>query len=109
MTKQSDDPFSRLRELKLDDFEPLVGAVFQLQREGTESAELQLLEARDLAVEGRPHGPRRPFSLLFRGPGEFRLAQGTYTLETEKMPPLPLFLVPVGPRGGGECYEAVFH
>jgi len=59
----------------------------------------------------RPHGDRtEPFSLLFLGPSGDMLPQATYTLEHTELGELDIFLVPVGPDGGGrQQYEAVFN
>jgi hypothetical protein len=48
--------------------------------------------------------------LLFRGPTQPALTQGTYVLEgPADIGRLALFLVPVGPDAEGLCYEAVFN
>lgn len=51
---------------------------------------------------------RRPFALLFRGPGQPVLAQRTFQLDNDRLGALALFLVPVGPDGASMQYEAVF-
>ena len=59
---------------------------------------------------------RVPFSVLFHGPCEPVMPQGTYRLEHEQLGALDIFIVPVGPgapAAPGEAvtamrYEAVF-
>jgi len=48
------------------------------------------------------------FSLVFRGPLTPCCPQGTYTLEHERLGKMDLFVVPLGPRSGGMCYQATF-
>ena len=50
----------------------------------------------------------QPFSLVFVGPARFVLPQQTYRVEHDSLGELDLFLVPIGPNGGGMRYEAVF-
>ena len=51
---------------------------------------------------------RRQFSLLFRGPVDPFLSQGTYRLDHAELGALDIFLVPIGPDAEGMRYEAVF-
>jgi hypothetical protein len=61
---------------------------------------------------GPPDAARTPFAVLFRGPAEPVMPQGTYRVEHEQLGALELFIVPVGPApdeaSTGMCYEAVF-
>jgi hypothetical protein len=69
-------------------------------------------------VEATPYGgPGAPcddaddppsFTLLFRGPAEPQLAQGTRPLRHARLGALEIFLVPVGRDADGMRYEAVF-
>jgi hypothetical protein len=52
---------------------------------------------------------RAQFSLLFRGGPDPPLPQRIYRLEHERLGPLDLFLVPLGPDEAGQRYEAVFN
>ena len=67
---------------------------------------LTLAEARDLGWS-RP-GARNAFSLIFHGPAEPVLPQRMYRLAHAAFNLDGIFLVPVGPGGGGMRYEAVF-
>jgi hypothetical protein len=49
------------------------------------------------------------FSLVFRGPRDTMLQQGTYQLQHNQLGVLELFLVPVGQDHEGLYFEAVFN
>jgi uncharacterized protein DUF6916 len=59
---------------------------------------------------------RTPFSVVFHGPMEPVMPQGTYRLEHEQFGEVELFIVPIGPNAPGEPgkaptamrYEAAF-
>lgn len=98
-----------LQTLSASEFAAVAGARFRVEADGAAALELRLLEAsaRDGAAA---QGGRQPFTLLFRGPMQPDLAQGTYMLEGPAgIGRLALFLVPVGPDTEGLCYEAVFN
>ena len=80
--------------------------VFRLRLE-SDALALELIEAKELG-QGGEDGGRRAFSLLFRGPAEPLLDQGTFSLEHGEMGELELFLVPIGRDDAGCLYEAVF-
>ena len=62
------------------------------------------------AVSGQLQTRRQEaFSLIFRGPAQPFLPQGTYHLQNEVLGELDLFLVPIGRREDGYEYEAVFN
>ena len=58
----------------------------------------------------RRDAPAQPFSLMFKGPMQPRLEQGTYTIEHDAMGETALFLVPVVPdkQDGRPRYQAIF-
>jgi hypothetical protein len=92
--------------MTLDDFEPLVGRTFEV-RTGEKKVEIVLLEA--IPIGSPSVLPQSSFSLLFRGPLDTVLVQGTYTLEETSLGALEVFLVPVGEEERGWfLYEAVF-
>jgi hypothetical protein len=91
------------------DFAGHLNTVFRLHIPSGERLELVLVE-----VTPHPHLPagparRRGFSLLFRSALPGALPQAIYRLDHEALGALELFLVPVGLREGGVCYEAVFN
>jgi hypothetical protein len=105
-----------LQTLTAEDFRGHRGTRFRLTG-GTPpgSIEAELVEVTEHAAG--PPGPfRAPFSVLFHGPLQPVLPQGTYRLEHGHLAPLDLFNVPVGPDEPsvpGQAttamrYEAVF-
>lgn len=97
-----------LENLTYGDFADRVGETFRLEAPSG-PLPLTLLEATSLA-RGENPGPRRsPFSLVFRGPFQPALPQRIWPLEHAALGRLEIFLVPIGPDGGGMRYEAVFN
>jgi len=58
----------------------------------------------------KPEQSCESFSLVFRGPREQQLQQGTFFLDNDTLTEsVAVFLVPIGPDDHGLCYEAVFN
>jgi uncharacterized protein DUF6916 len=92
-------------------FEPLVGRSFHLK--AGDGAEFDLVLVRCAVT---PYGdPRQwqdelarvPFSLLFQAPEDRSIEQQICRLSEPSLGEFDLFLVPLGPAGGGMQYEAV--
>lgn len=98
-----------LDALELADFARRLGTLFRLQPPAGQALELVLLEATPHRSLPPAPGRRAGFSLLFRSAGPGHLPQATYRLDHDDLGTLELFLVPIGPRDGGMCYEAVFN
>ncbi len=94
-----------LGELSHSDFAARLGETFRVDVGGDEVVELELTEAEQAAGERRPDSA---FSILFKGPPDRFLAQGTHELEHEALGKLPIFLVPIAGNEDGFLYEAVF-
>jgi hypothetical protein len=97
---------SRLNQLRPEDFEPLVGLSMPVElHSGTLACELTKVHRLP------PHALREhpPFALILRGPREQPLRQGTYALLHPEHGRLELFMVPIGPDGGGWGYEITFN
>lgn len=97
--------------LTYDSFAPLVGATFTARLPDGAEVALVLAEAQDSGVPGgsAPDGSSRTqFSLIFRGPADVVLGQGSYELTTEVLGRQPIFLVPVRADSRHRDYEAVF-
>jgi hypothetical protein len=92
-----------LESFTLDTFTPHVDDTFWI-RLPEARVETRLTQAQ---AWGGGEAPRS-FSLVFVGPARFVLPQQTYRLEHETLGEMDLFLVPIGPDGGGMRYEAVF-
>lgn len=93
--------------LTLDHFAPLLGEPFRLYDAVGVAQTLRLVEAKTLG--GTEVGGRRPFSLIFEGPGGAPLAQQTYRFEQAAFDVLEMFIVPVGQGASGIQYQAVFN
>jgi hypothetical protein len=89
------------RYLRLATYVPLVGSTFRIHRSQS-SLSVKLVSATRLPSE---HG--EAFSLIFRGHGNAKLGQETYTIEHSTLGTFPLFLVPVGPAQKGQDFQAV--
>ena len=90
-------------------FSPWLNQTFCIQAdEGTLETALIEVTEKDYRY-GMPEAKRKPFCLVFRGPKEKGLEQGTYKVEHAKAGSFDIFLVPIGPDEKGLCYEAVFN
>lgn len=78
---------------------------FSLHLATSEILELDLIKVDDF--ESSPRQER--FSILFRGPIDPALWQGTYKIEHGQLGTFDLFIVPVGREEDGMRYEAVFN
>ena len=88
-------------DVTADDFETLTDPEFSVQFVDGPPVTLVLVEVE----QGRSvPGYRDGFSLLFEGPDEPQLDQGTWQLDHRQLGRLTIFLVPVGPA----TYQAVF-
>ena len=73
--------------------------------DGASMVELDLAEVSELKLSPK----QEQFSVLFRGPRDRFLGQGTRSLEHDKLGQAELFLVPVREDAEGYYYEAVFN
>jgi hypothetical protein len=74
---------------------PLVGSTFAIHHPDGGVVPVELVGATQVHGGGC-------FSLVFRAPDDVSLEQCTYRVEHEVLGDFPLFLVPLGPSGGGE-------
>lgn len=98
-----------LDTLTSEDFLPLLEATFETSLGDTPLVlTLAKVDVKD-ARYSRP-GARLAFSLIFHGPAEPLLPQGTYSLRNATLGELALFTVPLGPVPGedGLRYEVIF-
>ena len=84
-----------------DDFEALQGRSFR-------SGDLTLRLTSVTRRAAQPGQEREPFTLVFTGPREQFLPQGTVPLTEESVGAVEIFLVPVGMTEESFEYEAVF-
>lgn len=98
-----------LESLNLESFKHQLNTRFTFQ---TDDGVVQtvLVEAKDL-LTGKPGHEviRDCFSVLFQGPANRPMAQGTYATRHGKLGAFDLFIVPVREDGGYLYYEAVFN
>ena len=86
-------------------FEPLRGSTFRISHPDAPGFEVELVAV----SEAEHRGPsRRQFSLTFRGGPDPPQPQRIYRLDHDDLGSVELFLVPLGPDGVGQRYEAVF-
>ena len=93
-----------IAQLTAADFTPHVKGSFHIARAAGDVT-LRLVEVQRLGEALRPGGA---FSLQFISPPGPFLPQAIYPVAHADLGTLELFLVPLGPRGGGNSYEAVF-
>lgn len=93
-------------QLTLETFRPVVGQAFAVGEEGGSTVELILAEA--AAQRGDSPSARAPFSLLFHGPADPLLPQGSYRFEHASLGAMEIFIVPLGRDEHSAVYEAVF-
>jgi hypothetical protein len=102
--------------LQRSTFARYLGDMFQVAREPSDVIALQLIrveslpsntytEMRGSANEDQEHC----FSIVFRGPADRPLGQGTYHFEHGQIGGFPLFIVPRVPDQSGQYYEAIFN
>jgi hypothetical protein len=88
-----------------DMFSKELGTRFRMHYGQSETADLELISAKDISPT-----PRHPqFSLIFLGPESCPISQQIYELEHETLGTMNIFLVPIGKDSRGVEYEAVFN
>ena len=78
---------------------------FLTQYDEVRGVELELVEVSDLKQSAR----QEQFAIVFRGPLDTFLGQGTRCFRHEEMGQFELFLVPISQDDKGFCYEAIFN
>ena len=95
------------------EFSSVVGTSFRARaNDGGDVVSFELTQATPNRIPA--NASARPtqyesFSLLFRGPGQKMLAQGTYDFEHERLGTFPMFIVPVSRETESVVYQAVFN
>lgn len=87
------------------DFEKNLATAFRIAPDSREPMELTLSQVSEL----RTSPGQENFSIVFRGPADRLLSQGTYTLAHDRLGELDIFIVPVARDEQGISYEAVFN
>lgn len=94
-----------LEILHLASFSEHVNTKFRINGNDSTFVDIELIEAAD--EESTPKQER--FSLIFSGPLQPFLPQGTYKIEHDRMGTLDLFLVPIAKQEDGFHYQAAFN
>ena len=98
--------------LKYATFSMLIGETFTIRQESSETIKVQLIEAVERGGDNTGKAGMQQqecFSILFQGPADISLAQGTYRFYHRKTKDFALFIVPVGADDKGCQYEAVIN
>jgi hypothetical protein len=82
-----------------------VNTRFQVPVDDTQRVELELAEVSEL----KESTGQEQFAVVFRGPNEMFLGQGTRSFEHDQMGQFELFIVPIRQDEQGYYYEAVFN
>jgi hypothetical protein len=96
-----------LQDLSHSSFEEQLNTPFRIHFGGEAPLEVVLYEVRLHEPHGGPR--KQPYSVYFRTPRQVVLPQAIYRVEHERMGPMEIFLVPIGPDAHGMRYEAVFN
>jgi hypothetical protein len=95
-------------ELSQATFARLVGTAFRVAVAQGRTAAIQLISVRPLAAHG-PKPTGEGFSLLFSGSKSELFGQDNFKVGHPRLGSFEMFLVPVGPTGPDQRYEAVFN
>jgi len=82
-----------------------LNTTFRIRLPDSASVDVELTEV----TGGRQTSRQEQFSIVFRGPSNAPLGQGTYSIEHEEFGSFDLFLVPVAKDDQGFSYQAVFN
>ena len=94
-------------ELTRSAFQEQLNTKFRFRLNESATSELKLV---DVAAVNPPFERRLDgFSVMFKGPGNKPLLQGTYTIEHSRMGHFPVFVVPTGKDKQGLYYQAIFN
>ena len=91
--------------LNKEEFTVCINKDFQVVPQNGAAPILKLTEV----IEQFKTSRQEAFSVMFHGPAEQFLQQGTYKLKNEQLGEIDLFLVPVAQDRDGFQYEAAFN
>ena len=93
-----------LAAVGIDDFRPHLGSQFDVQTAGGVVA-MKLSRVDPAGESGRKGGA---FSLIFAAPRGPWLPQAVYPMRHAALGAMEIFLVPIGPVGDANGYQAIF-
>jgi len=88
-----------------EQFAENLNTTFHVSADDNHTVELELVEVSELKLIAT----QEQFAVVFRGPRDRFLGQGSRPLEHEKLGPSELFLVPIQEDPEGYYYEAIFN
>ena len=91
------------------DFEKCLDTNFRVELESPGPIELKLIAVTPRKSEPHEQAGMERFSVLFSGPADIFLPQGTYRVTHPEMGEIYIFLVPLTPEDGTFKYEAVYN
>jgi hypothetical protein len=95
--------------LDLESFESQLGTNFLINHEAAK-VKVKLVHVTNFASPKQAEAGKEGFSLLFRGPKETTLKQGTYLIEHQELGRFSFLIVPVGTKDTrAPHYEAVIN
>jgi hypothetical protein len=101
-----------LENLTLAKFSAVLQSRFRVQTGPGSETTLELVQANPCDTPAGPSGKGargESFTLLFHGPGDRMLPQGTYAFAHDDLGEFDLFIVPIGQAPGVFQYQAVFN
>jgi hypothetical protein len=96
---------STIENLTAASFSGVVNTKFRLNLPETGALELELIKVEDLGSTAK----QERFSVLFQGPLDRGVQQGSYSFEHEELGTFELFIVPISRQENGFVYEAAFN
>jgi len=94
-----------IEKLTASSFSEILNKTFRLNLPETDVLELELIKVEDLGSTAK----QERFSVLFQGPLDRGVRQGSYSFEHEELGTFELFIVPIGRQEDGLVYEAAFN
>ena len=94
-----------LEQITHDAFAQQLNTPFRVQSNHDRSLTVELIEATGLHTSDRCEA----FSIVFRGPADPFLPQGTYRFDHDEIGAFELFIVPIRQDERGLYYEACFN
>ena len=96
-------------ELTQARFAKVLGTAFRVGLTNGHAASIRMAEVKPIMPVGVPVVSGEGFTLHFTGSYSQRFGQGTYEVTHPTLGKFAVFLVPVGPTGVDQQYEAVFN
>jgi hypothetical protein len=91
--------------LEHETFSRHLNTKFRISLGDSNTVEAELSAVNDLQLSPR----QERFAIVFRGPGEAFLPQGSYSFDHDEMGEFTLFIVPISQDDDGIYYEACFN